>query len=394
MVEAEGGREGGQRIEVVAVDPVSVGYSHGMFNAAIVRALDAASIVERVHVLVAKSALESKPFGGVAALPKVKVREALPEGSNGRGRWGQIKRSLGCHAQMFRAVRWRRSVVSVHLAADNLIAPLWLVFDRLVRGGCAYVILHNNAHGVRASRVIRLLWGGVFRAGVRPVVLAKSVYEFYYRLYPKTRFNLVPHPSYDDATGPTAGDGELRESGQQFLFLGRHGRSSITVDFLGRFISACSVACHGNPMTVVAERSVASEVTEIARCAGIRLQMYDWPVEHDDYYRMVRAARFVVFPPDASDRISASGVHADATSYCVPIIAPTRGVFRENVPDSGAGLLYDDVESDLDRAVARAARMSSAAYQRLRSDVADVRRRCDVIRTAERLTHLLMAVGP
>ena len=379
MVNAEDKREGGQRIEVVAVDPVNVGYSHAMFNAAIVRALDAATVVERLHVLVAKSALESKPFGGVAALPKVKVREALPDRSHGRGRWGQIKRSVGCHAQMFRAVRWRRSVVSVHLAADNLIAPLWLVFDRLVRGGCAYVILHNNAHGVRASRAIRLLWGGVFRAGVRPVVLAKSVYDFYYRLYPKTRFNLVPHPSYDDATGPTAGDRELRESDQRFLFLGRHGRSSITVDFLGRFISACSVACNGNRMTVVAERSVASEVTEIARCAGIRLQMYDWPVEHDDYYGMVRAARFVVFPPDASDRISASGVHADATSYCVPIIAPTRGVFRENVPDSGAGLLYDDVDSDLDRAVARAARMSSAAYQRLRSDVADVRRRCDVI---------------
>ena len=173
---------------------MNVGYSHAMFNAAIVRALDAASIVERVHVLVAKSALESKPFGGVAALPKVKVREALPEGSNGRGRWGQIKRSVGCHAQMFRAVRWRRSVVSVHLAADNFIAPLWLLFDRLVRGGCAYVILHNNAHGVRASRAIRLLWGGVFRAGVRPVVLAKSVYDFYYRLYPNTPFNLRSTP--------------------------------------------------------------------------------------------------------------------------------------------------------------------------------------------------------
>ena len=362
-----------------------------MFNAAIVRALDAASVVEGVHVIVAKSALESKPFAGVAGLPKVKVREALPERSQGRGRWGQIRRFVGCHAQVCRAVRGSRSVVSVHLAADNLIAPLWLLWDGLVRGGCSYVILHNNAHGVRASRVIRLLWSGVFRAGVRPVVLAKSVCEFYDRVYPNTRFNLLPHPSYEDRTEPISRNAELRERDQRFLFLGRHGRSSTTMDFLGRFISACSAVRDGNPMTVVAERSAAAGVTEIARAAGIRLQMYDWPAEHDDYYRMVRAARFVVFPPNASDRISASGVHADATSYCVPIIAPAQGVFGENVPDSGAELLYEDVESDLNRVVARAAGMSSVDYQTLRSDVAQVRRECDVIRTAERLTYLLMA---
>lgn len=384
-------QEGGEGVEVIAFDPVSVGYSHAMFNAAIVRALDAASIVEGVRVIVAKSALESKPFAGVAALPKVKDREALPEGSPGQGRCGQIRRSVGYHAQMSRAVRRRRSVVSVHLAADNLIAPLWLLFDRFVRGGCSYVILHNNAHGVRASRAIRLLWSGVFRAGVRPIVLAKSVCEFYDRLCPDTRFNLVPHPSYDDGTEPGVRNTEHRECDRRFLFLGRHGRSSTTVDFLGTFISACAAVRDGNPMTVVAERSVAAGVTEIARGSGVRLQMYDWPVEHDDYYRMVRAARFVVFPPSASDRISASGVHADATSYCVPIIAPAHGVFRENVPGSGAGLLYEDVESDLGRVVARAAGMSSVDYQRLRSDVAEVRRGCDVIRTAERLTYLLMA---
>ena len=139
---------------------------------------------------------------------------------------------------------------------------------------------------------------------------------------------------------------------------------------------------------------MASQVGRIARWAGIRLQMYDWPVEHDDYYEMVRAARFVVFPPDAGDRISASGVHADAISYCVPIIAPAHGVFRENVPDSGVGLLYEDAESDLGRVVARATGMSPVEYQRLRSDVDAVRRRCDVIRTAERLMHMLMEAGP
>ena len=104
-------------------------------------------------------------------------------------------------------------------------------------------------------------------------------------------------------------------------------------------------------------------------------------------------ARFVVFPPEAGDRISASGVHADAISCCVPIIAPVHGVFRENVPDSGASLLYEKGESDLGRVVARATGMSPAEYRRLRSDVAAVRSRCDVTRTADRITHMLMEAG-
>ena len=391
MGEALSRKESGQRIEVVAFDPVSVGYSHAMFNAAIVRALGAAANVDGIHVLLAKSALESKPFRGVAALPKVRVCQALPERPRGHGRWAEMKRSVGCHAQMLRAVIGRRSIVCLHLAADNLMGPLSLLLGRLVRNGCACVILHNNAHRIQASRTARLLWAAVFRSGVRPIVLAQCVYEFYDRLYPKVRFKLIPHPSYAEVTGP--GEANFREPDRRFLFLGRHGRSSATVEFLGRFISACSAARDGGPMTVVAERSVASQVADIAGGAGIGLQTYDWPAEHDDYYGMLRAARFVVFPPHASDRISASGVHADATSCGVPVIAPTRGAFRENVPSSGARFLYDDVQSDLDRVVASAVGISPAAYQELRSDVADVRRQCDTVRTAERLTGLMAAVG-
>ena len=364
-----------------------------MFNAAVLRALDAASIVQRIDVLVANSALESRPFDEVRTLRKVRVPRALGELPLRRGRWRKMKRTVGCYVQMARSVRWSRSVVSMHLASDNLIGPLWLLLDRLIRGRRAYVILHNNAQSVRASTAIRLLWGGVFRVGVQPVVLAKSVYAFYTQLYPRIRFNLIPHPSYDDANGRDPENREMENPEQRFLFLGRHGMSSTTVGFLRRFISACSAVCDRNPVTIVTERSVASEVGRIARWAGIRLQMYDWPVEHDDYYGMVRAARFVVFPPDAGDRISASGVHADAISYCVPIIAPAHGVFRENVPDSGVGLLYEDAESDLGRVVARATGMSPVEYQMLRSDVDAVRRRCDVIRTAKRLMHMLVEAG-
>lgn len=390
MGEAVSRKEGGQRVGVVAFDPVSVGYSHVMFNAAIVRALGAAAIVDEIHVLLAKSALESKPFRSVPGLPKVRACQTLPERSRGHGRWAQMKRSVVCHAQMFRAVSGKRSIVCLHLAADNLMGPLSLLLGRIVRSGRACVILHNNAHRIQASRTARLLWAAVFRSGVRPIVLAQSVYEFYDRLYPKVRFNLIPHPSYAEVTAP--GEANTREADRRFLFLGRHGRSSATVEFLGRFISASSAARDRAPMTVVAERSVALQVADIAGRAGIELQTYDWPAEHDDYYGMLRAATFVVFPPHASDRISASGVHADAISCGVPVIAPTRGVFRENVPRSGARFLYDDVQSDLDRVVAGAVGISAAAYQELRSDVADVRRRCDTVRTAERFADLLTAV--
>ena len=195
---------GGQRIEVVAFDPVDVGYWHAMFNAAVLQALDAASMVERIHVVVAKSALESRPFDEVRRLDKVRVAGSLRELPLSRGRWRELKRRLGCYFQMARSVRWSRSVVCMYLASDNLIGPLFLLLDRLVRGRRAYVILHSNAQSVRKSLAIRLLWGAVFRVGVQPIVLARWVYSFYTQVYPRIRFHLIPHPSYLDATGRDA----------------------------------------------------------------------------------------------------------------------------------------------------------------------------------------------
>ena len=380
-------------LEVVVFDPLNAGYSHAMFNAAIVRALEAVAIVERVHVLVAGSALQSKAFADVLALRKVRVEGALPERLNARGRWHEVKRAVGCYVELFRTLRRRRGTTCIHLASDNVVGPLWLLFDRLVRGGAAHVILHNNAHGVQRSATVRRLWSGVFRSGVRAVVLAKMVYEFYRERYPDIRFDFIPHPSYGGTSGVGAGKGEAAGCGRRFLLLGRHGRSSATVDFLLRFIGACGAAGGGQQISICVERSVGVHVRVTARSAGIVLEMYDWPVGHDDYYGMVRAARFVVFPPEGSQRITASGVHADAISCCVPIIAPAQGVFGENVAESGLALLYGDVEADLGRVVARAMTMSGAEYQRLRSDLVGVRRHSDVIRTAQRLASMFGAVS-
>ena len=139
-------------------------------------------------------------------------------------------------------------------------------------------------------------------------------------------FNLVGYPSYHDLIGSEGGLKELPESNQKFVFLGRHGRTTTRTDFLSRFMSTCSAAQKYQSITVVVERSLATQVADTARCTGVVLQMYDSLIGHDDYYRIVRDARFVVFSPEASDRLTASGVHADATTYCVPIISTVKSL--------------------------------------------------------------------
>ena len=233
MVEAEGRRAGGQRIEVVAVDPVSVGYSHAMFNAAIVRALDAASIVERVHVLVAKSALESKAFGGVAALPKVKVREALPEGSNGRGRSGQIKRIRG----LPRADVSRGALEAIGCQR----APGGGQFDR----PAVVAVRQARARWMRIRNIAQQRPRGQSVAGDQIAVGPACSGPVCGRSFWRNRYTIstagcIPTPGSTSfhtrhtTTGPrpSEGDREPRNFDQQFLFLGRHGRSATTVEFL------------------------------------------------------------------------------------------------------------------------------------------------------------------
>ena len=380
-------------VQIVVFDPVNVGYSHAMFNAAMVRALDAVTIVGGVDLLIAASSLQSRAFGNVLALRKVRVEGALPERSKTSGRVREAKRALGCYIQLWRSLGRKRDAVCILLASDNLVGPVWLLFYRWLRGGGAHVILHNNAHGIQKSAAVRRLWRRVFRSGVRAIVLAKTVEEFYRAHYPEVPFNFMPHPSYEGASGVREREQEAEDHGCRFLFLGRHGRSSTTVDFLGRFIETCAEVGAARRISICVEQSVGVHFEVIARSAGIGMELYDWPVGHDEYYRMVRAAHFVVFPPEGSKRITASGVQADAISCRVPIIGPAQGVFRENVAESGLSFLYEDVAADLERVVSRATTMSRTEYERLRSDLVQIRRDGDVIRTAQRLANLVGTVS-
>ena len=68
---------------------------------------------------------------------------------------------------------------------------------------------------------------------------------------------------------------------------------------------------------------------------------------------MILTSRFLIIPPQAAQRITASGVHLDAITAGTPIIAPLEGTFTENVPLDGKKFLYNlkNVNSVLENAL-------------------------------------------
>ena len=74
-------------------------------------------------------------------------------------------------------------------------------------------------------------------------------------------------------------------------------------------------------------------------------------------------SKFLIIPPQSASRITASGVHIDAISAGIPVIAPELGTFAENVSILGKSLLYN--KENLTEVFKRALLMTNIDYQNL-----------------------------
>ena len=87
----------------------------------------------------------------------------------------------------------------------------------------------------------------------------------------------------------------------------------------------------------------------------------------DEYWRLLLKSKFLIIPPQSASRITASGVHIDAISAGVPVIAPESGTFAENVPNLGKVLLYN--KDNLKEVFRRALLMTKIDYKNLSIEV-------------------------
>jgi len=97
-------------------------------------------------------------------------------------------------------------------------------------------------------------------------------------------------------------------------------------------------------------------------------------------------SKFILIPPQASNRITASGVHIDAITAHKPVLAPINGTFRENVPVSSQDLLYNSY--NLDQCIEKALSLSPEEYLKISNDILELSKKYSLNQTIKNIDYL------
>lgn len=351
-------------MRLLVCDPVTVGCFHSSFNATFMEAIGTCDSVDSVSVLLEKGQLSVPAIRGALARIRVEVPGELPQAIEGKNRFAGLVRSLSCCWKVFRATRETRPDVVLFLAADNVFMPFLLRILQWRTWGPAYsfVVLHNNIENIKDSHLKRLLWRFGLRGNVCGIALASKVQSVAKQFFPSSDIRMIPHPTFQHVCLRNVLPME-RQVRSDFLFLGRHSNALQDDTFTASFLRACSRSARGHVVTVAMEKnSVPSSTYANVNCVG-----YEFPMSDAEYWNGLRGARYVVIPPQAAHRLTASGVHADASSVGVPVVAPRGGAFDEHVPASCAGLVYKN--RDIAAAVKHALSATGEEYKTMSRDV-------------------------
>jgi hypothetical protein len=75
---------------------------------------------------------------------------------------------------------------------------------------------------------------------------------------------------------------------------------------------------------------------------NIEIIYYGIRPNHKVYHELLKTSKFLVIPKSRGDRLTASGVLADALTHGVLLIAPDKAPWNECLPSGGQVYLYND----------------------------------------------------
>jgi len=246
------------------------------------------------------------------------------------------------------------------------------------------VVLHNNLGGIECSSLKRSIWTLALKRS-HGVLLSKYLGERS-KVLLGDNIHVVEHPTYQHLSKSESFNQKLKCYKYDFLILGRHSESFGENKFTDDFLLACSKF-----MKKSINIAIGSNSGNLKKFNGINISIYDFPINAEEYHRLIETSKFIILPPEAGKRLTASGVHLDAITASIPVIAPKSGVFYENVPASCHKLLYEN--SDIQTSIASALELDDKGFDALVKDIKLSANKINLEETAFKLDHLLKNIN-
>jgi hypothetical protein len=369
-------------MKALVFDPFTINISHLSFNITIIRSIVGIPKVNSVKVLLSNTQTKNKVFDEIKSNDKTKFEDSLANSRLNKNKFTFLLFTITSYFKLlFSLITYKPDTLFV-LSSDNLYGPILLRIIINIFKLDVYIFLHNNIENSKSSYLKKTIWSSLLIKRTHGIVLSEFVLNRSINLFSNSlNIHLLPHPSYAHLVN----DIELQNDKTKidFLLLGRHSKYFYENDFAKTFF-ADFLKKEGENKIKIALRKSNLNVYENDKIEFIE---YEFPITDEEYWDLLKRTKFLIIPPQSKTRITASGVHIDAITMGVPVLAPKKGTFLENVNVLGKELLFDD--DDLSECFKKVFSLNEDDYEVLKSEVESISNSLSLKENSKRINEIL-----
>lgn len=359
-------------MKLLVFDPINIGYSHLAFNRTLLEALIQSDVVNSIDLMLSRSQTEEQSIKKLIENKKIQKVFALNNFQEYKriNSWKSSRvqlttRLINSYFSLIKQFWISKPKAIFLLSSDNTVSIVFLFILKYLFRAKIFIFLHNNIENCKNSKRKLAMWRRLLSRNFTGILLSRFALTKSRELFQK-EVNLVflPHPIYDNIV-----DSKIKNSVKMkydFLVLGRHSNFYSKNNFEDYLIDAVDkFDADRNVILLIKKNCVKS-----LQSRNLTVKEYDFPLSNEKYWEMILTSRFLIIPPQAAQRITASGVHLDTITAGTPIIAPQEGAFTENVHLDGKKLLYNvnNINSILENAL----QMKNDDYNKLVKQIQDI----------------------
>lgn len=363
-------------------DPTSINISHLSFNITIIRSILGIPKVNTVKVLLSDTQTKNKIFDEIKSNDKTEFEDSLANSKLNKNKFTFFLFTITSYFKLlFSLINYKPDTLFV-LSSDNLYGPILLRIIRNLFKLDIYIFLHNNIENSMSSSLKKTIWSSLLIKRTHGIVLSEFVLNNSINLFSNSlNIHLLPHPSYAHLVN----DIELQNDKTKidFLLLGRHSEYFYENDFANKFFNKFLEIGDKSKIKIALRKSKLN----VFKNEKIEFIEYEYPITDQEYWDLLKRTKFLIIPPQSKTRITASGVHIDAITMGVPVLAPKKGTFSENVNVLGKELLFDD--DDLSDCFKKVFLLKEDEYEVLKSEVESISNSLSLAESSKRINEIL-----
>ena len=322
-----------EKLSVALADPVNMDGTHSAFNALL------SNILKESNELNVECLFFAEQSSSIRDILEKDTKNAIT--FKDFNFFDKQMKKLGIFIATLRSFRYAIELKKMpfFLAVDNLWFPLLCGYYGRRRKVEIIAVLHNNFENIKKSLLKKTLWKFANASSAQFIVLAETLKVFGEEELKLDNLNLVRHPTYSSLNNEAEEHCKIYD----LLLIGRHSNPIAVSEFFS-ILARMDIQLN-KPVKIVvvcSQEIFMQEIKNMVAPPQVELELISGRLNQREYWKLLGQSKAVYIGEEARNRMTASGVCADAITCSSILVAPRSQIFVESLPRTVHAYLYEN----------------------------------------------------